>query len=167
MPTVDLDWMPITRRGYGIRVWLVLQALGQLKTLFPKEGEYQAIDSSIDNRVIFGIRDYASAEAVSNYLGTATVAVTSETTSRGSTESGSLAGALFGEQKYSSSTNQGTSATRSEVARKLLLPDEVLQLPADSAIILTRGTPPILGRLAKFYETPELADLMPDVGKTK
>ena len=150
-------------RGYGLRLWLILQSLAQLKTLFPKDGDHQTAEASIDNRVLFGIRDYESAEATSKYLGTATVAVTSETTSRGSTQTGNV----FSEKHYSRSTNEGTSETRSETGRRLLMPDEILQLPSDSAIILTKGSRPILAKLAKFYQTPELAHLMPYVGSVK
>jgi type IV secretion system protein VirD4 len=154
-------------RGYGVRIWLILQGLSQLKTLFPKDGEHQSAEAAIDNRVMFGVRDYATAEAVSNYLGTATVAVTSETTNRGTTENGNVVGMLLGEDKYTRSVNKGNSQTVSETGRKLLMPDEILQLPADVAVILSKATPPILARLAKYYEAPELAELMPDVGSVK
>jgi type IV secretion system protein VirD4 len=40
-------------RGYGIRAWLILQSLGQLKTLFAKDGEHQTIDASIDHKIFF------------------------------------------------------------------------------------------------------------------
>ena len=75
-------------------------------------------------------------------------------------------GALFlNEKNHSYSTNESTSVTESEVGRKLLMPDEILQLSADTAIILTKGVPPILARIARYYEAPELAHLMPDVGR--
>jgi type IV secretion system protein VirD4 len=155
-------------RGYGVRCWLILQSIGQLKTLFPKDGEHQTAEASIDHRIFFGVRDHATAEQLSNYIGTATVAVTSESSNRGSSQSGSLAGMLAGEEKnYSRSTNSGTSETRSEVGRKLMMPDEILQLPADSVVILAKNVPPILAKLAKFYECPELADVMPDVPAVK
>jgi type IV secretion system protein VirD4 len=153
-------------RGYGVRCWLILQSLGQLKTLFPKDGEHQSAEASIDHRVIFGVRDYKTAEDVSNYLGTATVAVTSTTANRGSSQTGSLAGCLIADEKTPSiTTNRGTSETHSETGRKLMMPDEILQLPADAAVILAKGVPPILGKLARYYEAPELAGVMADVGR--
>jgi type IV secretion system protein VirD4 len=154
-------------RGYGIRAWLILQSLGQLKTLFPKDGEHQTIDASIDHKIFFGIRDFATAESLSNYLGQATIEVTSRTTSRGSSTTGSFIGAIAGEKdnNYSHSTNSGTSRTTSEVGRKLLMPDEILQLPADAAIILARESPPILATLARFYETPELASALREIDR--
>src|SRR5207253_1770051 len=99
-------------RGYGIRVWLILQSLGQLKTLFPRDGEHQTVEASIDHRVFFGIRDHATAEAVSNYLGQTTVQVESQTENAGGGQTGSLVEVLAGTGTYSRSKNWGTSTTR-------------------------------------------------------
>jgi len=151
-------------RGYGLRVWLILQSISQLKSLFPKDGEHQTVEASIDHKMFFGVRDYATAELVSNYSGTTTISVTSHTTSRGSSTTG---GSVFTSEKYSRSTNEGTSETRSETGRKLLMPDEIIQLPPDLAVILSKGVPPILAGLAKYYETPELAYVKPYFGKAK
>ena len=149
-------------------MWLILQSGGLVKTLFPKDGELQTAEASIDHRIFFGVRDHATAEQLSNYIGTATVAVTSESINRGSTQSGSLAGMLIADEKgYSRSTNSGTSETRSEVGRKLLMPDEILQLPADSVVILAKGVPPILAKLARYFESPELSEVMVDVPDTR
>jgi type IV secretion system protein VirD4 len=151
-------------RGYGIRVWLILQSISQLKIIFPKEGESQTVDASIDHKMFFGIRDYATAEMVSNYAGMTTITVTSHTKSQGSTTSGGL---FMGGNKYSRSTNESTSQTQSETGRKLLMPDEILQLPPNLAVILSKGVPPILAALTKYYATPELAEVLPYVGKAK
>jgi type IV secretion system protein VirD4 len=151
-------------RSYGLRVWLIVQSINQLKNLFPKDGEHQTIEASLDHKVFFGIRDWASAEMVSNYLGTSTIAITSHTKSRGSTTTG---GSIFSSEKYSRSTNEGTSETTSLQGRKLLLPEEVIQLPADLAVILSKGVPPIIAGLSKYYSTPELAHVLPYVGKAK
>jgi type IV secretion system protein VirD4 len=153
-------------RGYGVRVWLILQSISQLKNLFPKDGEHQTVEASIDHKIFFGVRDFATAEMVSNYVGTSTITVASHTTSRGSSVTGSVLGAIFGkDEKITRSTNQGTSATQSETGRKLVFPDELIRLPADVAVILTKNLPPLRAWLAKYYEAPELAEVMPDVGK--
>ena len=145
-------------RGYGIRVWLVLQSMGQLKSIFPHEGQAQSVEASIDHRIFFGVRDYATAEYLSNYLGQATVQVESSSTNRGESETGSLANLIAKSAGgYSRSTSTGTGTTTSEVGRKLMMPDEILRLRADIAVVLAKGVPPIKAQLAKFYETPELA----------
>lgn len=146
-------------RGYGIRVWLVLQSMGQLKSIFPHEGQAQSVEASIDHRIFFGVRDYATAEYLSNYLGQATVQVESSSTNRGESETGSLANLIAKSAGgYSRSTSTGTGTTTSEVGRKLMMPDEILRLRADIAVVLAKGVPPIKAQLAKFYETPELAE---------
>lgn len=146
-------------RGYGIRVWLVLQSMGQLKSIFPHEGQAQSVEASIDHRIFFGVRDYATAEFVSNYLGQATVQVESTSTNQGESTTGSLANLIAKSAGgYSRSTSTGTGTTTNEVGRKLLMPDEILRLRANIAIVLAKGVPPIKCELAKFYQTPELAD---------
>lgn len=145
-------------RGYGIRVWLVLQSMGQLKSIFPHEGQAQSVEASIDHRVFFGVRDYATAEYLSNYLGQATVQVESQSTNRGESVTGSLAAHLVDRgTPYSRSTNTGTGTTTSEVGRKLLMPDEILRLRADVAVVLAKGVPPIKCDLAPYFTAPELA----------
>lgn len=79
-----------------------------------------------------------------------------------------MLGAMLGSaEKITHSETWGTGETSSEIGRKLLMPDELIQLPADMAVILTKGVPPVRAWLAKYYEAPELAELMPDVGKAK
>jgi len=162
-PLPSLYQALILGRGYGIRVWLILQALGQLKTLFPRDGEHQAADSAIDDRVFIGPRDYATAEAISNYLGTATVEVMSGTVSRGYADTGISPLSPFTDDKFSRQFNSSKSKTWQESSRKLLFPDEVLQLPADAVLILTKGCRPVLARIVKYFEAPEFSHLMPDV----
>jgi type IV secretion system protein VirD4 len=148
-------------RGYGIRVWLFLQSLSQLQSLFPKNGEHQAIEAAMETRIFFGIRDYKTAEELSNFLGTATVQSQSHSRSEGGSQSGGLlemAGSNSGNS--SRSKNWGTNVTTSEMGRKLLFPDEILRLSPDIAIILTKGLPPIQAQLTRYYQTPELAELL-------
>lgn len=146
-------------RGMGIRVWLVLQSMGQLKSIFPSDGQAQSVEASIDTRVFFGTRDYATAEYLSNYLGQATVQIESSSANQGESKSGTLAELIAGRGgAFSRSTNTGSSTTQSEVGRKLLMPDEILRLSGDIAIILAKGVPPIKAGLARYFSTPELAD---------
>ena len=148
-------------RGYGIRVWLCLQSMGQLKSIFPAEGQAQSVEASIDHRVFFGVRDYATADYLSNYLGQATVQIESTSTNEGQSETGSLAQMILKSPGgYSTTKSTGTSNTQSEVGRALLQPAEILRLRGDIAIILAKGVPPIKAELAKYYQTPELAEMV-------
>jgi type IV secretion system protein VirD4 len=146
-------------RGYGIRVWLCLQSFSQLKSIFPAEGQAETVEASIDTRVFFGVRDYKTAEYLSNYLGQETVQVESTSTNQGASETGSLA-SLFTKSAggHSRTTSTGTGTNQSEVGRALLQPAEILRLRKDVAIVLTPSLPPIKCDLAKYYATPELAD---------
>lgn len=47
--------------------------------------------------------------------------------------------------------------SRQETARPLLTPGEVMQLPADEAIIQVSGVPPIRAKKARYYVDRELA----------
>ncbi len=148
-------------RGMGIRVWLVLQSMGQLKSIFPAEGQAQSVEASIDHRIFFGVRDYATAEYLSNYLGQATVQVESTSTNQGESQTGSLTQMILKSPGgYSTTKSTGTSSTQSEVGRKLIMPDEILRLRGDIAVILAKGVPPIKAELAKYYQTPELAEMV-------
>jgi type IV secretion system protein VirD4 len=149
------------RRGYGIRVWLFLQSLNQLQSLFPKNGEHQAIEAAMETRIFFSIRDYKTAEELSNYMGTATIQSQSHTRSEGGSQTGSwLESMASNNQNFSRTKNWGTSVTISEMGRKLLFPDEILCLSGEIAIILTKGLPPIQAQLTRYYQTPELAELL-------
>jgi type IV secretory pathway TraG/TraD family ATPase VirD4 len=44
--------------------------------------------------------------------------------------------------------------SRSETARQLLTPGEVMQLPPTDEIVMVAGTPPIRAKKARYYEMP-------------
>jgi type IV secretion system protein VirD4 len=47
--------------------------------------------------------------------------------------------------------------SRQETARPLLTPGEVMQLPADEALVLAGGCPPVRARKVRYFEDPRLA----------
>jgi type IV secretion system protein VirD4 len=149
-------------RGYGVRVWLILQSIAQLKTLFPKEGEYQAADASIDVKQFFGIRDYQTAELVSNLCGTSTVAVTSYQNNSSNTTNGTFRDAILNDRPVTTSRTSGESTTVSETGRKLMMPDEVMRMPEWAMVVFTKGMPAISATLPYYYEAPEFAHLLAD-----
>ena len=148
-------------RGYGLRIILILQALAQLRTLFPDEGQHMSVDASIAHRMFFGIRDLKTATEISEVTGVTTVHLTSRTTNEGSSETYG-----YKRESSSSSTNYGTSTTTSATARKLILPSEILQLPETTCLIFAKNLPPIRGELSPWWlSTPELSDVLPDVNQ--
>ena len=124
-------------RGYGIRLILIYQSLGQLKKCFP-EGEDQTLLANVSS-IFFGTNDNATAEYVSNRLGESTIVVGSGSTSTGNSSSWSMGGQP---QRGGGNSDNDTSSWQQQ-ARKLLKPEEIMTLPSRAAITFVPGLPPI------------------------
>jgi type IV secretion system protein VirD4 len=134
-------------RGYGVRLLLLYQSVGQLKRCWP-EGQDQTLLSNV-TQVFFGVNDYQTAEYVSNRLGKETIVVDSGGTSDGGSEQSSIgAGGLS--QSCGASWNDNRNW--SQAARELLRPEEVLALDERAAITFAPGLPPIWTWLLRYYE---------------
>ena len=119
--------------GYGLKSFLIAQSLNQI------EKAYGANNSILDNchvRVSFATNDERTAKRVSDALGTATEmkAMKNYAGHRLSPWLGHL------------------MVSRSETARPLLTPGEIMQLPPADEIIMVAGTPPIRAKKARYYE---------------
>ncbi|MCA3567978.1 conjugal transfer protein TraG [Bradyrhizobium sp.] len=119
--------------GYGIKSFLIAQSLNQI------EKAYGANNSILDNchvRVSFATNDERTAKRVSDALGTATEmkAMKNYAGHRLSPWLGHL------------------MVSRSETARPLLTPGEVMQLPPSDEIVMVAGTAPIRAKKARYYE---------------
>jgi type IV secretion system protein VirD4 len=133
-------------RGYGVRVTLVYQSLGQLKTCFP-DGQDQTVLSNTDVQIYFGINDYATAdEAVSKRIGMCTVPNWSENGGESTSHS------TDGNGSPSTSTNRNTGYSVSEVGRAVLQPEEIMQLSQREAIVFAPHVPPVHCWLVRYYE---------------
>lgn len=135
-------------RGYGIRVQMYFQSMGQLKLSFPDGQEQTALSNT--TQIFFGVNDNETAEFVSKRLGEETVVVESGGTSGGTNSSRSV-GSQYSESGGRSSNN---SENWSLVGRSLLKPEEVLTQPRDHAISLIPGMPPVVTKLVKCYSEP-------------
>jgi type IV secretion system protein VirD4 len=131
-------------RGYGVRLQLYYQALGALKPCFPKDGG-QTVLANV-TQVYFGVNDYETAEQVSRRLGEHTVVV--ESGGRGRGESSQSAN--MGHKNHGHSTNANDNW--SQVARRLLKPEEILALDERVALTFVQGLPPIWTRLERYFE---------------
>ncbi|MBZ9937022.1 conjugal transfer protein TraG [Mesorhizobium sp. BR1-1-16] len=119
--------------GYGLKAFLIAQSLNQI------EKAYGPNNSILDNchvRVSFATNDERTAKRVSDALGTATEmkAMKNYAGHRLSPWLGHL------------------MVSRSETARPLLTPGEVMQLPPTDEIVMVAGTPPIRAKKARYYE---------------
>ena len=119
--------------GYGIKSFLIAQSLNQI------EKAYGAHNSILDNchvRVSFAANDERTAKRVSDALGTATEMKAMKN------YAGHRLAPWLGHLMVS----------RSETARPLLTPGEVMQLPPAEEIVMVAGTPPIRAKKARYYE---------------
>ncbi len=119
--------------GYGLKSFLIAQSLNQI------EKAYGPNNSVLDNchvRVSFATNDERTAKRVSDALGTATEmkAMKNYAGHRLSPWLGHL------------------MVSRSETARPLLTPGEVMQLPPADEIVMVAGTPPIRAKKARYFE---------------
>ncbi|MEA1651272.1 conjugal transfer protein TraG [Nitrospirillum sp. BR 11164] len=135
--------------GYGLKAFLIAQSLNQI------EKAYGPNNSILDNchvRVSFATNDERTAKRVSDALGTATEmrAMRNYAGHRLSPWLGHL------------------MVSRSETARPLLTPGEIMQLPPADEIVMVAGTPPIRAKKARYYEDRRFKDrIMPPPALTR
>jgi len=118
--------------GYGVRAFLIAQSLNQIEKAY---GPNNAILDNCHVRVAFAPNDERTARRLSDALGT----MTEERAQR------NLAGHRL------SPWLSHLAVSSQETPRPLLTPGEVLQLPADAALVLVSGTPPIRARKLAYY----------------
>jgi type IV secretion system protein VirD4 len=139
-------------RGYGVRLQLYFQSLGQLRRCFP-EGQEQTLLSNT-SQVFFGVNDNATADYVSARLGEATIIVDSGGTSVGKSDQKTSGMQL----STTAGWNTGRNSNWQQQARKLLKPEEIMALPARTAITFTPGVRPVCTTLLRHYEEPGLRE---------
>ncbi|QJW98489.1 type IV secretory system conjugative DNA transfer family protein [Frigoriglobus tundricola] len=131
-------------RGYGVRLQLYYQSLGQLKKCWP-DGQDQTLLSNV-TQVFFGVNDQPTAEYVSARLGEETILVTSGGTGTSTSHQSSPQGS------GSTSTSYSRNDNWQQHGRKLLRPEEVAALDPRIAITFTPGVPPFWTVLVRYYE---------------
>ncbi|KQZ61234.1 conjugal transfer protein TraG [Sphingopyxis sp. Root1497] len=118
--------------GYGIKAFLIAQSLNQIEKAY---GQNNAILDNCHVRVSFATNDERTAKRISDALGTATEqrAMKNYAGHRLSPWLGHL------------------MVSRTETARALLTPGEVMQLPPDDEIVMVAGLAPIRARKARYF----------------
>ena len=119
--------------GYGIKAYIVVQDLEQLRALY---GRDEAISANCDLRVAFRPNKLETARVLSEMTGTATVHKETRT------YTGSRLSLWLGH----------VIAAEQETQRPLLTADEVIRLPEDASLVFAPGTRPILGSKIRYYE---------------
>jgi type IV secretion system protein VirD4 len=125
--------------GYGLKGFLIAQSLNQIEKAY---GQNNSILDNCHVRVAFSTNDERTAKRVSDALGTATEmkAMKNYAGHRLSPWLGHL------------------MVSRSETARPLLTPGEVMQLPPTDEIVMVAGLPPIRAKKARYYEDRRFAE---------
>ncbi len=129
--------------GYGLKAFLIAQSLNQI------EKAYGPNNSILDNchvRVSFATNDERTAKRVSDALGTATEMKAMKN------YAGHRLSPLLGHLMVS----------RSETARALLTPGEIMQLPPADEIVMVAGIPPIRAQKARYYEDARFRERLLD-----
>src|SRR5258708_1443825 len=116
--------------GYGVRFWLVLQDLSQLRSTY--HDTWPTFLANADVLQAFGTNDWDTAEYLSKMTGEATVPVTSENRSAGESRG------LHPHPQVGAAISSGGSG------RRLLLPDEVRRLPSEWQLLFVKGPDPLL-----------------------
>ncbi len=134
--------------GYGLKSFLISQSLNQI------EKAYGANNSILDNchvRVAFATNDERTAKRVSDALGTATElrAMKNYAGHRLSPWLGHL------------------MVSRSETARPLLTPGEIMQLPPQDELVMVSGLSPIRATKVRYFEDRRLATRVRPAPKEK
>jgi len=120
-------------RGYGCRLWMLVQDLSQLEAVYPRWRTFLA-NSALQ---AFGTQDLATCEHISKMLGQQTIEVQSAS-------------------KSSQDGNPGSvSSNRSNLGRDLMTPDEVRRLEPSRVIIIKQGEPPYRLQRLNYLEDPE------------
>ncbi|MCC6469705.1 MAG: conjugal transfer protein TraG [Alphaproteobacteria bacterium] len=119
--------------GYGLKAFLIAQSLNQIERAY---GPNNAILDNCHVRVSFATNDERTAKRVSDALGTATEmrAMKNYAGHRLSPWLGHL------------------MVSRSETARQLLTPGEIMQLPADDEIVMVAGVHPIRAKKVRYFK---------------
>jgi type IV secretion system protein VirD4 len=122
-------------RGFGARLWLFVQDLSQLESVYPKWRTFLA-NTTLQT---FGTQDQMTARYVSEALGNETISFSIESTS---------------ENRGWGAAQKSTSRTTAEHrhARALLQPDEVRRLDPSQVIVLEQGQAPELVQRVSYLE---------------
>ncbi len=140
--------------GIGLRTTAVFQSTKQMAAI--GENAENIITSSAQLRTYFGVRDYETASTVSNMVGSQTLAYADKAKQAQARHARrqALLGMINGDDPIKAAMDMGYQQREAErlshVQRKLLLPEEILNLRSDKMLIFADGIgkPALLDRKA-------------------
>jgi len=143
---IELD--TATMAGYGVDYVLIVQSLDQLRVVYGDAG-YGAIMSNCAYKWFCNVSDLHTAEYLSKTLGNKTVDTSSGSTSTNLSPGGG---------------STGTSTSHGKTGRPLLMPNEIMNLGRDAAVLLAPNSKPRFLRTVDYWD---LTKAFPDVKQYK
>lgn len=153
-------------RGAGIRAWAVFQDLGQIIRNFGS-ATLQSFIGSAQLRQFVGVRDYQTAQLVSQMLGSETLDY-DDTLRQGEAERHRRQAAIRimqGDDPFAAALDfrhyEEAAQNRSKQQRLLMSPDEVLAMPEDRQILFISGKnlKPVYAHKYPYFSRREMAGL--------
>ncbi|MBK8174351.1 MAG: type IV secretory system conjugative DNA transfer family protein [Rhodospirillales bacterium] len=123
--------------GLGVRVWMIVQELAELRRVYGKEAT-ATIMSQSEVVQFFAVQNHDLAKEISAALGTRTVITHNINLGR--------------------TIDENAGESRSETARPLMSPDEIRMLPRDKQILFVQNAPPILAQRVPFWSVRPWGD---------
>lgn len=124
--------------GYGVQLWPILQDIHQLRATYGQRAGTFLSNAGVLQ--VFGVNDRDSARLISDLLGQGTVVFRA------------MGRAL-------DSDKSGISYSEQHIARALLTPDEVCNLPANAELLFLAGQRPIIAEKLVYYQNREFTGL--------
>lgn len=125
--------------GYGVRAFLIAQSLNQVEKAY---GHNHSILDNCHVRIAFATNDERTAKRVSDMLGTMT-----EQRNQKNYTGHRLAPWL-----------SHVMVSQQETQRPLMTPGEIMQMPAEDALIFLASHPPIKARKLRYFEDQNFID---------
>jgi type IV secretion system protein VirD4 len=153
-------------RGAGVRAWAIFQDAGQIIRNFGAPA-LQGFLGSAQMRQFFGVRDYQTAQLISDMLGSETLTYDDPLQQEGARhKKRQLIQRMFeGEDPFASVFDyahyERAARNRTKQARQLMTPDEILAMPEDRQILFISGKNlrPILAQKYPYFMRSEMAGL--------
>lgn len=124
--------------GYGVQLWPILQDVHQLRATYGQRAGTFLSNAGVLQ--VFGVNDYDSARLISDLLGQETVVFQT------------MARAIDAEET-------GLTFSQQHIARALLTPDEVRNLPQHFELLFLAGKHPIVAGKLAYFADPEFQGL--------
>lgn len=123
--------------GLGVRVWMIVQSLDQLRAVYGRETT-STILSQAEVQQYFAIQEHVLTKTLSDALGQRTVKTTSINLGR--------------------REDDDPGESRGETGRPLMSADEIRLMPKTEQLLLIQSQPPIRGRRVPFWEVAPWQD---------